>query len=77
MKIEHAFTYKYEKKFKEPVEYGMIKAGQCFKNVINICEAYRNRGSNTSVSLVLGLRGWDHGGCTACYHYLVKDDDMG
>lgn len=77
MKIEHAFTWKYEMNhFGEMLEHAPTKEGSCFENVINFCELYKSKGRNTSVSLVIGLRSWDNS-CTAGYHYLVKDDDTG
>lgn len=78
MKIEHAFTYQYETKhFGEMLEHTEIKEGHCFENVINFCDLYNSKGRNTGVSLVVGLRAWDFGGCTSGYHYLVKDIDTG
>lgn len=77
MKIEHAFTYQYETKhFGKMLEHSPAKEGSCFDNVINFCKLYREKGRNTGVSLVVGLRGWDNA-CTMGYHYLVKDDDTG
>lgn len=77
MKIEHAFTWKYEMNhFGEMLEHPPTKEGSCFENVINFCELYKSKGRNTSVSLVIGLRAWEDS-CTAGYHYLVKDDDTG
>lgn len=77
MKIEHAFTWKYEMNhFGEMLEHAPTKEGSCFENVINFCEFYKSKGRNTSVSLVVGLRAWEDS-CTAGYHYLVKDDDTG
>ena len=77
MKIEHAFTYQYETKhFGKMLEHAPVKEGSCFDNVINFCKLYKELSRNTSVSLVLGLRGWDNA-CTMGYHYLVKDDDTG
>lgn len=78
MKIEHAFTYKYETNhFGVMLDHVGIKEGRCFENVTSFCETYRKRGRNVSVSLVIGLRSWENSSCTSGYHYLVRDDETG
>ena len=74
MKIEHAFTYQYEtKRFGKMLEHSPAKEGSCFDNVINFCKLYREKGRNTGVSLVVGLRGWDN----ACTRAIVTGKQIG
>lgn len=78
MKIHQANTYAYEKKhFGKLLEQDKGVAGECFKNVKQFCKEYRALGRQASVSLVIGMKAWDTGDATMCYHYLVKDDETG
>lgn len=78
MKIHQANTYVYEKKhFGKLLEQDKGVAGECFKNVKQFCKEYRALGRHASVSLVIGMKAWDSGDATMCYHYLVKDDETG
>lgn len=75
MKIQHAFTYRYDiNHFGCSIEHSGIKEASCFDNVIEFCKAYQSKGRNVGVALVVGLRGWEES-CTMGYHYLVKDLD--
>jgi hypothetical protein len=78
MKIQQADTYQYEMKHFNKL-LGMDKgvAGECFKNVKQFCKEYQSAGRKTSISLVIGMKSWDSGEVTMCYHYLVKDDETG
>lgn len=78
MKIHQANSYAYEMNhFGKPLEFSSGVAGECFKNVKQFCKEYTNAGRNVSVSLVIGMRSWDSGEATMCYHYLVKDNETG
>lgn len=77
MQIKQAFTYRYDQKhFQHNIEHEVTEAGACFRNVKGYCKTYEELGRNCHVSLVFGLRTWDSG-CSAGYHYLVKDASTG
>lgn len=78
MKIQQANTYVYEKEnFGRLLEQDKGVPGQCYRNVKQFCKDYQLLGKDVSVSLVVGMRAWDSGQATMCYHYLVKDNQTG